>query len=452
VRQTAEVFDDGPPDGGVGADAKGVASSAPAAGLEEERRRFAELYDRHREALYRFCLLRTGNPWRAEDIVQDVFEKAFVVRGRFDGRRPFWSWLATIAARECIDDYRRSRRRERRVADLARRTSSRESADTTVDRVMQHLDRDLLEAEMARLPYRQRVALQLYAMDGWTYAEIANQLGYSVAGVRGLIVRARTRLREVAAGSIAGVLGGLDALRARLRRVAARARLLPSAAGSGPDVVGSWMASVSTHAPALMAALAVVAAGVAVPGSSPVSVRSVGGRAPIEQAVATGAPAPPPAVGGHPSGGATDRVPVPEPAVRPPMAAVERAINETAAPVLAPAGAPADPATMAVADMAASPGHDGDETVFVASQSVPGPQLLVSHDGAGTWNERRALGLGPVVRLLFPPSYPRDPRVFALTAKGLQVTRDDGDTFETLAPVPGATDAAFSPQIGRAHV
>lgn len=48
---------------------------------------FTLLYRRHQAALYRFALRMTGNPWAAEEIVQDVFMTLMREPGKYDATR-----------------------------------------------------------------------------------------------------------------------------------------------------------------------------------------------------------------------------------------------------------------------------------------------------------------------------------------------------------------------------
>ncbi|MDQ3757659.1 MAG: sigma-70 family RNA polymerase sigma factor, partial [Actinomycetota bacterium] len=178
---------------------------------------FGVLYAQHRDALFRYCVAKTGDRERAEDIVQDVFAKAFAGREAFDVGRPFWPWLASIAARECIDSHRRRSYAESRLPELARRMSN-EPVDSTFATVLRTSEERELARRIAKLPPRQRIALQLVALDQWSYADVAARLGYSVAMVKALVVRARRTLRAGGVGSLGALSGGIRSLRLRARR------------------------------------------------------------------------------------------------------------------------------------------------------------------------------------------------------------------------------------------
>lgn len=396
---------------------------------------FAALYEEHRAALYRFILARTNDRVRAEDLVHDVFEKAFVCRSRFDPARPFWPWLASIALRECIDSHRRHTYAKTRLAVFAN-AARREPLDGTATAVVNDLERHALDHELAALPVRQRVALQLFALDGWTYGEIAAQFEESVAAVKALIVRARTRLRAATARSVAAAWGCGRAVRARLRRAAHRACVV------WPDAVAAarlWADAVAVNAAAVATVVATWAMFVPVPSSAVTAEETPTAARP------PGVDAPTPLVAGEkplarrPAGSGS-----PEPPVRQAANELEQTANKTLGSAL-PVGTEDTPETVAASTITVSPGYEEDRTVFLVGSSVV-PSLLVSRDGAASWRPARAIGLAPVVRLLPAPAYPHDRRLFAVTAKGLQVSRNDGETFETRLALPLPRDAAMSPR------
>jgi len=73
---------------------------------------FARLYRAHTDAVFNYCLFRTGNRPVAEDLTADAFERAWRARHRYRPERAaFSTWLFTIARRVVIDWQRRQARR-----------------------------------------------------------------------------------------------------------------------------------------------------------------------------------------------------------------------------------------------------------------------------------------------------------------------------------------------------
>ena len=58
---------------------------------------FRELYDRYRDKLVGFITRRTGDPDRAQDLVQEAFIRVTRHIHRFDTSKKFSTWIYTIA-------------------------------------------------------------------------------------------------------------------------------------------------------------------------------------------------------------------------------------------------------------------------------------------------------------------------------------------------------------------
>jgi len=78
------------------------------AAVAGNREAFIALYDRHVDRVYRYLYYRVGNTHDTEDLVQQVFLKAWENIGSYrELGRPFSSWLLTIARNLSITFYRR---------------------------------------------------------------------------------------------------------------------------------------------------------------------------------------------------------------------------------------------------------------------------------------------------------------------------------------------------------
>lgn len=378
----------------------------------------AALYSRHRAALYRHCLARTNDPALAEDIVQDTFLKLVQAGGRLDLDRPVRSLLVAMADRACIDAYRRRSYSTVRLGTLAASTPA--TADSGEAEILHRLEFERLQKLIAALPRRQRAALQLYAFEGLTYAEVAAVLDDSVVSVKSLLQRARKELRKSVERRLVAVVGGWRAWRAR-RHDAYLHVYAAGIIGIDPVRVMTTLVVVSTSVSMLVAALCAVAP------SSSASAATGGQTRPgvvapglVHTQHDTSTLAPP----------ADDRLGSST------RGATERALNEAVAAALPPAPE-RTPDNASLTTIEVSPAYAHDHTVFAAESR--GPQdasaLFVSRDGGASWHRPRALGFGGASRFLFPPGYPdRDRRFFALGNRGLQVSADGGENFETLLP------------------
>jgi RNA polymerase sigma-70 factor (sigma-E family) len=152
---------------------------------------FEEFLAARLPALLRFATALTGDPHRAEDIVQDV-----LIRAQRRWRR--------IRAMDAPEAYVK-RMITNEYVSWRRRRSSRElpAVDGTLDAVIEPADdpagrfdeRDALWSDLAALPPRQRAVLALRYYEGLTTAEISDILGCSAATVRSHESRALAGLR-----------------------------------------------------------------------------------------------------------------------------------------------------------------------------------------------------------------------------------------------------------------
>jgi RNA polymerase sigma-70 factor (ECF subfamily) len=74
-----------------------------------DRQAFHRLVDRYHEAIFRLVVVRIRSRMDAEDIVQEVFLKAYDKLGRLKQGAAFRSWLYQIALNKVRDFYRRNK-------------------------------------------------------------------------------------------------------------------------------------------------------------------------------------------------------------------------------------------------------------------------------------------------------------------------------------------------------
>jgi RNA polymerase sigma-70 factor, ECF subfamily len=161
-----------------------------------------------------------GSAVEADDAVQDTMVRAWKSLDRFDGRSSLRTWLYRIATNVCLDALEaRSRQRQlERVRPLELRPpggvddaltaeprerwlepiSDAHAVPADVDpaerAVLRQSIRLAFVAALQHLPPRQRAALLLTEVLGWSAAEVASSLETSVASVNSAVQRARHTL------------------------------------------------------------------------------------------------------------------------------------------------------------------------------------------------------------------------------------------------------------------
>ncbi|MGZ4408940.1 MAG: RNA polymerase sigma factor [Gaiellaceae bacterium] len=169
-----------------------------------------QLYERHSSRIFGFCLSRLGSREEAEDAVQTTFLNA--QRGLGRGVVPEYelAWLFKIAQNVCHNRHQSARRRGR--VEAAHDLDALQDVIASPDRSPAVSLGELTQA-LGAIPTRQRRALVLREFHGYSYEEIANELGISVGAVETLLFRARRGIAQQLeqSGATAGTRRGAAA-------------------------------------------------------------------------------------------------------------------------------------------------------------------------------------------------------------------------------------------------
>ena len=158
-----------------------------------DRDAFGELVARYAGQARRVAASVLGNPDDADDAAQDGFLSALRNIDRYDPMRPFGPWLMRIVANAAAD--RRRRLKVRRADELSPAAAgSGPSPAVVTDRRAFGV---ALQRALAALPERQRTAVVLFDVEGYTHAEIAGILGIPAGTVRSDVFHARRALRDL---------------------------------------------------------------------------------------------------------------------------------------------------------------------------------------------------------------------------------------------------------------
>jgi RNA polymerase sigma factor (sigma-70 family) len=154
---------------------------------------FGVLHDRYRQRLFAYVrqMLAGHSRQDAEDVLQDVFVRAFgSLRG--DCRAiNVRAWLYRVAHNRCIDHLRRPHPPASEIFEM-----SRKPLLDPVDEAQRRDDLRRLVSDVGRLPEQQRSALLMREMNGLSYTDLAAALDVTVPAVKSLLVRARVGLVE----------------------------------------------------------------------------------------------------------------------------------------------------------------------------------------------------------------------------------------------------------------
>jgi len=165
-----------------------------------DRSAFAELYDTHCDAVYRYVLYRVREPSDAEDLTSEVFTRAFanIHRYRWQGKS-FLAWLYTIA-RNAVTD---RRRRDRPTVELDNAYGIAEEGPTAHDHAVRGEQVDALKGAVKHLTTEQQEVLVLRFVENMSSRQVAKVLGKNEGAIRALQFRALGRLRKLLIAEVA---------------------------------------------------------------------------------------------------------------------------------------------------------------------------------------------------------------------------------------------------------
>jgi RNA polymerase sigma-70 factor (ECF subfamily) len=154
---------------------------------------FATLVERHTERFYRLAYRYLQSKAAAEDVVQDAFVKLWENPAiwRPERNSQFTTWFYRVVVNLCLD----LQKRKKPVAldEEIPLIDDREPVDETMMRIQ---EQKALEREIAALPERQRMALNLCFDEGLSNQEAAAVMGVKLKALQSLIMRAKTTLKE----------------------------------------------------------------------------------------------------------------------------------------------------------------------------------------------------------------------------------------------------------------
>lgn len=157
---------------------------------------FRVIHDRFRTRLLAYARQMLG-PARAdaEDVLQDVFVRAYGALRANEHEVSLRAWLYRIAHNRCIDELRRSADGSAGFSPDALELLQAPGGDPMAAVERRESLRRLVQ-DVQRLPEQQRSALLMRELSGMSYQDLASALDVTVPAVKSLLVRARIGLAQ----------------------------------------------------------------------------------------------------------------------------------------------------------------------------------------------------------------------------------------------------------------
>jgi RNA polymerase sigma-70 factor (ECF subfamily) len=171
---------------------------------EERRKKFEALAFPHMDALYSTALRMTRNPLDAEDLVQDVYLRAYRFFDKFEEGTNFKAWIFKILTNTFINRYRQKVREPQHTefekVEYFYAEAEKERDDKYETRYDEKRYADLFGDEintaLSKLSYDFRAVVILCDIEGFSYKEIAAIVGTPIGTVMSRLSRARQQLQK----------------------------------------------------------------------------------------------------------------------------------------------------------------------------------------------------------------------------------------------------------------
>jgi RNA polymerase sigma-70 factor (ECF subfamily) len=163
---------------------------AVATGADE----FATIYETNKARIYSTAYRMLGNGADAEDVVQDVFVKAWRKLDSFEGRSQLSTWLYRITINRCLDILRKRKRQPTAPLEEAMGAVAKQS------NVMK-----LIEGLLPSLPPGYRTVFVLHDIQGLKHYEIAKHLHITEGACKSQLHKARLMMRKKLAPYMEGL-------------------------------------------------------------------------------------------------------------------------------------------------------------------------------------------------------------------------------------------------------
>jgi RNA polymerase sigma-70 factor (ECF subfamily) len=169
-----------------------------------DEKAFEKLFNTWRDKLYFYILRITDSPENAEDVVQEVFVKLWLMRESLHNVDHFSSYLYRMAHNNAISGIRRMARETILFSELQSMTGPANlSADDALQQKQLH---EKLKKIVNSLPQQQRLVYTLGREQGLKQDDIAIKLGISLSTVQNHMTQALRTIRKELSGSYSKII------------------------------------------------------------------------------------------------------------------------------------------------------------------------------------------------------------------------------------------------------
>jgi RNA polymerase sigma-70 factor (ECF subfamily) len=151
------------------------------------------LYRQFSTPMFRVLLRFARDRAEAEDMLQEGFIRVYRDMAQFRGDGALGGWIRRIMVNTALSHLRKQRDFLRDTGDFA----PFENLFRTDEDFAAKLDAESLMKVLQKLPPGYRAVFNLYAVEGFSHEEIAEQLGISIGTSKSQLFKAREYLKKI---------------------------------------------------------------------------------------------------------------------------------------------------------------------------------------------------------------------------------------------------------------
>ena len=140
--------------------------------------------------LYAICCRYASDNNEAKDILQEGFIKIFTHLNQYNATGPLYAWMKKIIVNTALNFIKKNKKH------FAKDVDDYKNAVSDQEKTFQDLDmKDLMKSFM-ELPYKYRVVLGLFIVEGYSYQEISKLINVEETTCRTRVFRGKIMLQK----------------------------------------------------------------------------------------------------------------------------------------------------------------------------------------------------------------------------------------------------------------
>ena len=151
------------------------------------------LFDRFAPKMLGVVMRYINDKERADDVLQDAFIKVFKNIHKFEHTGSLEGWIRRIMVNTALDQIRKNKKKQNNV-ELDNDSYFELKQDSSAEEILQA---ESLMKIVQSLPEGYRTVFNLFAIEGYSHKEIAEELGITENTSKSQYSRAKSTLREL---------------------------------------------------------------------------------------------------------------------------------------------------------------------------------------------------------------------------------------------------------------